>query len=365
MTISAINEYQKLQFAKINSPSFKSKVVSPPQLKQDTVEISPENKKKKEGMSTGLKLLLGIGGTSLALYGALVAHRAVTKPSLEALQKDFKEIFRRDVSMDEIPEMLGKYQEILNIKDEKEFCQKAFNQVKKDYGYGDLNINLALDESTGGVLGGGWHSSGQDFRIFYKNIIYNHNNIFNRQTRADILGTFFHEFQHVKQTEYCVRTDLEKYVQAVKRDDVINHNYITEIEKILKDSARLSQLANQKHLTIEETTTKLNQELNVLKTKGYKAMPDYVAEINKQVNTIRKRLDELFGKYEKFKPESEEYKLGEKYTKNYGNYIEAQKDSANEEYRAQTIEKEAFNAEDLSRDIPKRLRSIWNVFSAA
>ena len=363
MSISTINNCQNLQLTQVNHPSFKSEVVSTPNLKSDTVEISPENKKKKEGMSDGLKLLLGIGGGGLALYGALVTHRAVTKPSLEALQKDFKEIFRRDVSIDEVPEMLKKYQEILKIKDEKEFCQKAFEQVKKDYGYGDLNINLALDESTGGVLGGGWHSSGQDFRIFYKNIIKHHNDIFNRQTRASILGTFFHEFQHVKQTEYCVRTDLEKYVQAIKRDDVINQNYINGIEQILKDNAKLYLLASQKHLTTAEVITKLNQELNILRTQGYKAMPDYVAEIDKQINTIRTRLNELFGKYEKFKPESEEYKLGEKYTNNYGNYIEAQKDSANEEYRAQPIEKEAFNVEELSRDIPKRLRSIWKVFS--
>ena len=364
MSISAVENYNRLNLLNNNKINFRGDLVTTPEQKADTVEISSKQKeKKKDGMSTGMRLLLGIGGTGIALYGALVTHRLATRPGLEKLQKEFKEIFRRDVSIDEIPEMLKKYQDILKIQDEKEFCEKAFEQVKKDYGYGDAKINMILDESTEGILGGGWHSSGAEFRIYYKNIIKHNNDKFNKQTKENILGTLFHEFQHAKQTEYCVRTDLDKYVDEIKQDKIINKNYIEGLEALLKDNNRLAQVAAQKNLTVSQVISMAKNELETLKTKGYKAMPDYVKEVNKQVDAIKVRLNELFGKYEKFKPGSEEYSLGEKYTQNFGNYVEAQKNSENIEYKEQLIEKEAFNVEKLSKDIPKRLRSIWNVFS--
>lgn len=365
MSINAIDGYKYLNLANRNI-NFKSETITTPQLKVDTVEISSKQKtkKKKESMSTGMQLLLGVGGAGLAIYGALVTHRAVTRPSLEALQKEFKEIFRRDVSMEEIPEMLKKYQDILKITDEKEFCEKAFEQVKKDYGYGDVeNLKVILDESTSGILGGGWHSSGLEFRLFYKNIIKHNSNIFDKQTKSNILGTLFHEFQHVKQTEYCVRTDIDKYLEAIRRDDILNNVYIQGLTDLLKNKDRIAQVAAQKNMTNEQVITRAKKELETLKTQGYQAMPDYVAEVNKQIAEIKTRLNDLFGKYEKFKPDSEEYKLGQKYTENYGKYVEAQRDSDNKEYKEQLLEKEAFKVEGMSKDIPKRLRSIWKVFS--
>ena len=363
MPVSAIDSFNRLQPVNFKQPVFRSEYVKITEIKDDTVEISEENKvQRKEKLSTGMKLLLGIGGAGIAIYGALVTHKAITKPSLEALQKDFKEIFRRDVSLDEIPEMLKKYKEILNIKDEKEFCEKAFEQVKKDYGYGDTDIKMILDESTDGILGGGWHSTGSEFRIYYKNILkYNHN-IFDKQTKANILGTFFHEFQHVKQTEYCIRTDLDKYVNSIVQDEALNKVYIQGLNALLANNLKLAEVAAKKNITKEQLITQAKHELEVIKTKGYKALPEYVTEVNAQIGVIKARLNDLFGKFEKFKPGSEEYKMGEKYTENYKNYIEAQKGSENEEYKAQLIEKEAFNVESLSKDIPKRLSSIWNVF---
>jgi len=361
MSICSIDNYSSLRCAS-NKINFRSERVTISEQKTDTVDISSKQK-KKEDMSTGMKLLLGIGGTGIALYGILVTHRALTKPSLEKLQKEFKEIFRRDVSIEEITEMLKKYQDLLNIKDEKEFCQKAFEQVKNDYGYADANIQLVLDESTDGILGGGWHSSGNDFRIYYKNILEHNGNIFNRQTKSNILGTLFHEFQHVKQTEYCIRTDIDKYVNSIKNDNVLNQTYITNLNELLQSKERIAEVAKQKNMTEEQLINAAKQELDILKTKGYQAIPDYAKIVNAQIDTIKNRLNELFGKYEKFKIGSEEYKLGEQYTKNYGNYVEAQKDRANKEYMTQIIEKEAFKVEDMSKDIPKRLRSVWNIFS--
>ena len=85
----------------------------------DTFELSAESKiknNKEKGMSTGLKALLWIGGTAAAIYGCVVGHRAMTKPSLEILQKNFTDIFRREVSKDEAKLLANKYRGNLERK---------------------------------------------------------------------------------------------------------------------------------------------------------------------------------------------------------------------------------------------------------
>ena len=75
---------------------------------------------------------------------------------------------------------------------------------------------------------------------------------------------------------------------------------------------------------------------------------------------MKKRFNDLFGGFEKFKPGSKEYEQGEAYIENYGNYIEIGTDLT--KYMEQPIEKEAYNVGLLSLKIPERLKSIWNIF---
>lgn len=342
-------------------PNFKSTNVTLPAQKPDTVEISAENKKKSE-MSTGMKRLLGLTGTATLVYAGFVGHRAFSRPTLEALQKDFTEIFRRNISKEEVPNILKNYKEIMKINDEKEFCEKAFEQVKKDYGYEKLNIKPTISDKTDTIFGGQWIVSGEAFLLYYKNIIEKFGGKFNKFTKAKILDSIFHEFQHVKQTEYCMRTNPQKFFEAIIQEKNITKEYINRCNIVLNDEKLLAASAENFGVTVEQYRQALTEEYKILQEKGYTALPELVKQIEAQKEVVKKRLDDLFGGFEKFKPDSKEYELGEKYINNFRDYIEAQKDSENTEYLEQIVEKEAFTAEDLSLNIPKRLKSIWNVF---
>ena len=343
-------------------PNFRSEQVTLPPQKPDTVEISAKNKKQKEGMSTGMKWLLGLTGTATVVYAGLVGHRAFSRPTLELLQKDFKEIFRREVSKEEIPNILQNYKEIMKIENDKEFCEKAFEQVKKDYGYEKLDIIPTLSEETNTIFGGQWIISGEAFLLFYKNIIKLFGGEFNKITKAKILDSIFHEFQHVKQTEYCMRTNPEKFFDAILSEKVINQRLIEQSEKVLNDEKALEYVANTQGITKEQYRQILQQELAIIKEKGYKSLPEVERLMGEKLRLIKSHLYDLFGGMEKFKPDTQEYELGEQYIKNFKDYKAAELNSDNKEYLNQLVEKEAFKAEGLSLDIPKRLKSIWNIF---
>ena len=359
----SVNGLNGVRFSEINcNPSFRSENVSLPKTAPDTVEISSKQK-EKEGMPKSLKILLGIGGTGLAAYGALVTHRALSKPALDAIKKDLSEVFRRNVADDELKGMLSSYKDIMKIKDKKEFCQKAFDQIKKDYGYKDLDIQLTLNDTTDTIFGGIWMNTGEAYYVYYNKIIEMCGGKFNKQTKAQILDIMFHEFQHAKQTEYCMRTNPEKYFEAISSEKMITPRYIAQGEKVLADNNLLQQCAAMQHMEPEEYKKILLQELGILKEKGYKALPDCVQQVELQMAAVRERLNSLFGRYEKFVPGTKEYELGEKYIKNYGEYIEAVAGSENKEYLNQIIEKEARNAGEKSYDIPSRTESVWNIFA--
>ena len=362
MSVSSVYSANLLRIN--NSPNFRSEKIKLSPQRPDTVEISAKNK-KKDGMSTGMKWLLGITGGAAIVYASLVGHRAISRPTLEVLQKDFSDIFRRNVSKEEIPEMLNGYRNILKIENDREFCEKAFEQVKKDYGYKDTNINLILDDATTGVLGGGWHTGTAQFFIYYKNTIQKLNNgVFDIEAKRNLLSLMFHEFQHVKQTEYCVRTNFDEYIKALTKETTINRNYINGLNAVLHNPLQIMQIAAQKGMTKDEVITQINNELYTLRTKGYKAMPDYVADADKQITFLRQKMEEMFGKLDKFKPGDKEYELGEQYIKNYGDYIEPNVLNLSE-YRNQLVEKEANHVQELSKnDIKNRLRSIWNIFKS-
>lgn len=359
MSIDCVSGYNTAK-VKLTPIQFKGEPNVVFQEKPDTVELSTKQEKKSEGMSRGKKILLGIGGGGLAIYGALVTHRAVSRPALKEIQKDLSEIFKRNVSKEEIPNMLKKYKEIMNIEDKKQFCEKAFEQVKKDYGYSDINFPFKLDDSTSGALVGGWHSDGQGFIIFYKNLIQACGGKFDKLTRARIIDAFFHEFQHAKQTEYCIRTSPEKYLEALTNEKSANRNLIINIRLALQHDAILEMFAKKLNMTMEETKAKFIKDLDTIKTKGYKEFPEYVNMFNKEAESTQEKMNLYFGNMEKFKPGSKEYKQGEQYIENIKNYVHPIENI--NLYKEQIMEKEAFSAGKKSYSITERLKSIWNIF---
>ena len=299
----------------VTSPQTSVNYTTPP----DTVEISAGNKineastqeKQKNGMSTGAKIGLGILGTAATVYGCIVGHRMINKPSIEKVAKNFSEIFRREIGTDEAQKMVNNYKELLEIKDKDEFCKKAFEQVKKDYGYENISIKFQNFTTKKNIKGA--------CNTLHHRIEANYNN--NKQ----FLETLIHEFQHLKQQEYAYRTDKKMHIEAFyKRLLKTNTNYIDELLKLNNLPKNTININNI------ETETK---------------------------DTIKNSLNDLFGSKQNFDKNSEYYKQGLKYIDNEANYINNGK-----EYFEQLIEKEAFATGDKLKEIYNYFANPWRIF---
>lgn len=324
----------------------------------DTFELSAESKiknNKDKGMSAGLKALLWIGGTTAAVYGAVVGHRALTKPSIEKVAKNFSEIFRRDVSKEEAQKLVNNYIELLNIEDTEEFVKKAFEQVKKDYGYEKTPIELKINKIKDylGSADAGWCSENGELSINL--LIDNSGKVCNKNKRGRkcILQTLLHEFQHTKQDEFAYRTSRDDIVKAIlnrKRDQSV---IINNIKNILSKKSKLEIEAKKLNISVEECKKRYEELLKELEQGKY----DF-SKIKFDKNT-QIALDNIFKDYKKFPENSEEYKLGLKYIENNNNYIQAGIDRNG--YEKQILEAEAFGVEDKFKEIYNSFANIWRI----
>lgn len=328
----------------------------------DTVEISAENKIKKQGMSTGMKVLLGIAGTAVAAYGCVVGHRTLNKPSIEKVAKNFSEIFRRDVSKEEAQKLAKEYKEIFSIKDKDEFCKKIFEQIKKDYGYEKADIplvfeNLGAVKENGNIVWAHWNP-------FYDNVAINTEALkplgekLNKFEQQKICNTLVHEFQHVKQGEYAARTNMNAYLNQLCSDKTAPEKTLF----ILEDAREFmtNSLLNNKELnfkTKEEVESFIDKAIQQLKDGSYKSDNIIMDIISSVKNDRQKAAKSIFGQYEKFKPNSEEYKKGLSYLDCYKTY----NNNNTEIYNNAIIEKEAFGTEDKIAPLYKYIASIWRL----
>ena len=328
----------------------------------DTVEISAENKIKKQGMSTGMKVLLGIAGTAIAAYGCVVGHRALNKPSIEKVAKNFSEIFRRDVSKEEAQKIADRYKEIFSIKDKDEFCKKIFEQIKKDYGYEKTDIplvfeNLGAAREDGKIVWAHWNP-------FHGNVAINTEALkplgekLNKSEQQKICNTLVHEFQHVKQGEYAARTNFEEYLNTLYSDKKAPEATLF----ILENSREFmtNSLLNNKELnfkTKEEVEKFIDNAIIKLKNDTYKSDNVIMDIISSVKNDRQEAAKSIFGEYEKFKPNSEEYKKGLSYLDCYKTY----NNNNMEIYNNAIIEKEAFGTEDKINNLYNYIASIWRL----
>lgn len=294
----------------VNAPSFRG-------LEKDTVDISATEEIKKQEigrMSTGTKWALGIATTAAAVYGCVVGHRMLNKPSIEKVAKNFSEIFRRDVSKEEALKITERYKEIFKIKDKDEFCQKMFEQVKKDYGYSRVDIKLKklpIEKIKKGDKGS-FMASGY--------ISYDPS-----RSRRSIYDTLIHEFQHAKQHEIAQRTDFNSYVVA-------------RIERMKKHQPE------EYSAMLKELTSNGRSEKEAL---------------NEMKELIASR-ENIFVKYPKIKLGTEEYRKGLNYIKNEANYISPDVDMQG--YLKQLVEEEAFSAGNKANEIYEFFANPWRIF---
>ena len=322
----------------------------------DTFELSAESKIKKnkeKGMPTWLKGVLWVGGTAAAIYGCVVGHRALNKPSLEKVAQNFSEIFRRDVSKEEAQILINNYKELLNIEDTEEFIKKAFEQIKKDYGYENIPITLDIKKVTSSVKDkAAWHpfSGNIEVELVMDKKTGNLRKI-NKYGRKSIVESIIHEFQHTKQNEISYRTDREEFIEAL-RNMISMDDIVLRLESILKNNKELAEMARKNNKTVEEYKKHMEDCINRLKNQN-----GNVADVDKNEKNI---LDEIFKDFSKFNKESKEYELGRKYIQNFKNYIKPEVDHIG--YEKQLLEAEAYGTETKFDEIYNSFANIWRIF---
>lgn len=335
-----------------STPVFKGaehKPVVQQPLNQDKVELSTEKEtksKKKDGLSTGAKWTLGLAGAAVAAYGCVVGHRMLNKPSLEKIAKNFSEIFRRDVSKEEAQKLVSEYKELLKIENTEEFCKNAFEKVKKDYGYANLNIPLIIRKKTSGCAAAWAKNTGEV--IIYQDLSKSLDNY----SRKSILRDLIHEFQHAKQTEISYRTSPEKLLDSMES----NHPRQAIGNLLSLPEKQQKAFAEQMNMTLDDFIKSLKEE-------GLKEKPDILLNNPKWIfkrAEAKNRLDELFGSMPKYSKGSKEYELGMKYIEAERNYIPSSIDKV--KYKENMLEADAYATGPQWSIIYNSFANPWRLF---
>ena len=300
----------------------------------DTVSFRANNSEqteppKKKGLSKGAKWAIGILGIAVTIYGCVVAHRAINKPTIEKVTKNFSEIFRRDIPKDEATQMIERYKEIFKEKDKDKFIQRCFEQAKKDFGYENLNIKIGKlpqekidkEAKNGFKLGGGYYPVGVVFNdaskggteMVLNNIVVEINP---NLSKPELFERIIHELTHAKQHEMVYRMNKQSFYDAIRE-------------------ARLATLEGKPELE--------------------KIANEYIAEIEKIYGNV-------WGKLPKINEGSKEYELAQKYLEDLRHYKKGGKSyTEHNEYIKQFIEQEAKKSGDLATEIYNYFSSIWRI----
>lgn len=269
----------------------------------------PYAKEDQNNIPKARKYGFGFLGAFVLLCLTKLILKKHNTPSLSECQKYFSEIFKKDVSDETARNMLKKYEEIFKIDDAKLFTEKAFNQIKKDYGFEKadlpLKINLIKVKSLCKDLLQGRKTleSGILNNInpsMTLNPICNNSGKLSNQMKKDIFETIYHEFKHLQQEQYCYYADKNKFFSILKQ----------RIQKSFNIDSNLKQ--------------KMIQDLEINYDKCFK---------NVEIKDVKNQS-----------------LLIDKYMKNNANYKMPPEISL-KEYKKQILEEEAFYAGDFGQKI--------------
>lgn len=295
----------------------------------DTLDKTTKN--KTSSLSTGAKWALGIATTAATIYGGIVLHRQLTKPSIEKVAKNFSEIFKKDISKDEATKMVERYKEIFAEKDKDKFIKKCFEQVKKDFGYEDLTnlkcskiSKAAINEAKerGHTLCGGYRPVGAYYEKVGKDTFLEKFNgeimeINPHLSKKEIFKSIVHEFTHAKQHEMCYRADPKTLIGALV-------------------DARLSCLKN------ENAYTQIVDEYITAFKENYQKVWDRLPKIDKS---------------------SKEYEKVKKYLEEIRQYeTTGSTKEQRQKYMSQLMEQEAHGTKPLVYDICNFFANPWKIF---
>lgn len=288
------------------------------------------------------------------LFVAAILFNSIPKETLFEAQKSFSEIFRRDVSDSECTEMLASYEKILRINDFDEFCNTAFKQIKKDYGYENSDIPFFIDyKKKSDTMGLTDMLNYCKVTINFSAITNNEIKEFGKNLKLKVLQTLIHEFQHIKQAEYACRTDMNAYVNALFEESRVNQFCISYLKNKIEDNDSIAKMAKKHNIKEENIKKKLLNDIDKIKTCGYLEVSTFKNFINSEREKAKTAFEILWGKSQKFEQNSCEYKLGKAYIDNRKNYISHKTNVYL--YYSQILEREAFKAEDAANAIFEKL----------
>ena len=215
--------------------SLPAQATQPLSYPPDTVEFSAANKikaqnqKKKQGMSN-----LTICGICIA--GIITACIATKKfyPSMK-MQSRLKECFFRDFTKPEAEALQKKYQEILKISNKDEFLEKAFKELKKDYGLDDIPIVLDKTFKSGEQCDAIKAAASTSLCIKENCIKVNIDATFSNET---LFRNLTHELRHDLQLKKMYQCSTkEDYLAAMKKrvKNTLGLKNPDEIEEFAKD----------------------------------------------------------------------------------------------------------------------------------
>ena len=214
----------------------------------------------------------------------------------------------------------------------KTFCLKAFNQIKKDFGYKDLNIPLKFAHQHASN-NASWNPT-QCVVTIYTNLAEK----LDGNKKSNIIEYILHEFRHIRQTEMAYRTSPEKLLDAFEEDYQrrIVGNILNQPKESLKKMA-------------EDTNKSLEEFQKMLKELGLREKVDYTMFINGKEMVFdranaKENLDKTFGKLKPFKENSIKYQHGLNYIKGEATYIPVSIDR--EAYKNGILEKDAYKSGD-------------------
>lgn len=148
-----------------------------------------------------------LGTFDKVLYSVLGIKKTATPEILEKFQKEFQNLFlREDISINETRNIIKNYQEIAKIKDDKKFTHEIYTELKKNFGFGHVDLPLEFRELQKTKAG---------TTIASSNVVMTNVSIHPDIKREKAPQVLFHELRHTKQNFLAACYDVKAYVDGI------------------------------------------------------------------------------------------------------------------------------------------------------
>lgn len=261
---------------------------------------------------TAASVLL-VGGLAATLRCQRVKKSSELSHNMKKIQKEVSSIFQREYSKEETIDFVNRYKKVLNTEYGENYYNMILSELKKDYKFENKNLTVQFCNYPN-------IPNSRNKMVMYTEALSRHIGVFDYQERTPKSGFcgMFHEGRHVKQFEIMYRTDKNRLAEIK----------VKELEE--------SNNASYRAILRENRNDKLKAR-------------EYIRR------NIENTFSQMYSHLEPLRKDSPEYKMGLKYLDNEANRISGHTHSL-EEYKAQILEKEAYEIEDKAAELYELLK---------